>query len=88
MDGKNHEQMHMHSSRSINRPATRYRWWVTWTANGRHGSRAWIMVKEYGDDGTPLTTMTLQVLDQAMLHGLLVQIRDLGLPLLAVNWVP
>lgn len=45
------------------------------------------LVKEYSDDGTPVTTMTLEVLDQAMLHGLLTQIRDLGLPLLAVNRV-
>ena len=41
--------------------------------------------REYGADGTPITTMTVQVLDQSMLHGLLAQIRDLGLPLLAVN---
>ena len=45
------------------------------------------LVKEYSDDGTPVTTMTLEVLDQAMLHGLLAQIRDLGLPLLAVRRV-
>jgi hypothetical protein len=45
------------------------------------------MVKEYSDDGIPMTTMTLEVLDQAMLHGLLTQIRDLGLPLLAVNHI-
>ena len=45
------------------------------------------LVKEYGDDGTPVTTMTLEVLDQAMLHGLLIQIRDLGLPLLAVTHI-
>jgi len=45
------------------------------------------LVKEYGEDGTPVTTMTLEVLDQAMLHGLLTQIRDLGLPLLAVKRV-
>ena len=43
------------------------------------------LVREYGEDGAPVTTMTLEVLDQAMLHSLLAQIRDLGLPLLAVN---
>ncbi len=43
------------------------------------------LAKGYGEDGTPITTMTVEVLDQAMLHGLLVQIRDLGLPLLTVN---
>jgi hypothetical protein len=31
--------------------------------------------------------MTVEVIDQAMLHGLLAQIRDLGLPLLAVHRV-
>ncbi len=39
----------------------------------------------YGEDGTPITIMTGEVLDQAALHGLLTVIRDLGLPLLAVN---
>jgi hypothetical protein len=39
----------------------------------------------YGEDGTPITTMTGEVTDQAALHGLLTVIRDLGLPLLAVN---
>jgi hypothetical protein len=45
------------------------------------------LVKEYSEDGTPITTITVEVLDQAMLHGLLAQIRDMGLPLLAVNRV-
>ena len=35
------------------------------------------------DDGTPL--LLCQVMDQAVLHGLLRQIRDLGLPLISVN---
>jgi hypothetical protein len=39
----------------------------------------------YGEDGTPITSITGEVLDQAALHGLLTVIRDLGLPLLAVN---
>lgn len=39
----------------------------------------------FGEDGTPVTVMTGEVLDQAMLHGLLTAIRDLGLPLLGVN---
>ena len=42
------------------------------------------LVNDFGDDGTPITTITGKVLDQAMLHGLLTRIRDLGLPLLAV----
>jgi hypothetical protein len=39
----------------------------------------------YGEDGTPITSITGEILDQAALHGLLTVIRDLGLPLLAVN---
>ncbi|MEO1439353.1 MAG: hypothetical protein AAFV33_03060 [Chloroflexota bacterium] len=35
------------------------------------------------EDGT--TLLTCQVVDQAALHSLLRQIRDLGLPLLSVN---
>ena len=35
------------------------------------------------DDGT--TLLTCHVVDQAALHGLLRQIRDLGLPLISVN---
>jgi len=38
-----------------------------------------------GDDGT--TLLICQVVDQAALHGLLRQIRDLGLLLLSVNCV-
>jgi len=45
------------------------------------------LVREYGEDGSPVTTMTLEVRDQAMLHSLLAQIRDLGLPLLAADRV-
>ena len=43
------------------------------------------LAHEHGEDGTPITVMVGEVLDQAMLHGLLAKIRDLGLPLLAVN---
>lgn len=35
------------------------------------------------DDGT--TLLTCHVIDQAALHALLRQIRDLGLPLISVN---
>lgn len=34
-------------------------------------------------DGT--TLLTCQVVDQAALHGLLRQIRDLGMPLISIN---
>ena len=36
------------------------------------------------DDGGGITTLSGFVADQAALHGLLAQIRDLGLPLLSV----
>lgn len=45
------------------------------------------LVNKVSEDGTPITAITGEVLDQAMLHGLLTRIRDLGLPLLAVNRV-
>jgi hypothetical protein len=35
--------------------------------------------------GTPITTLTGQIIDQVALHGLLSRIRDLGLPLLLVQ---
>lgn len=37
------------------------------------------------DDGT--TVLTCQVIDQAALHGMLRQIRDLGLPLISINQI-
>jgi len=43
------------------------------------------LVVGYGEDGTPITIITGEVTDQSALHGLLTVIRDLGLPLLAVN---
>ena len=45
------------------------------------------LANEHGEDGTPITIMTGEILDQAMLHGLLTIIRDLGLPLLSVTRV-
>lgn len=38
------------------------------------------------EDGNTLLTGT--IMDQAALHGLLKKIRDLGMPLLAINSVP
>jgi hypothetical protein len=38
----------------------------------------------FGEEGTPLTTLTVQIADQAALHGVLANIRDLNLPLISV----
>jgi hypothetical protein len=46
-----------------------------------------ILTNDHHDDGTPVTIITGEVADQAMLHGLLTRIRDLGLPLLSVTRV-
>lgn len=48
--------------------------WADWFEN------AIITLEENGD-----TLLTLPVIDQAALHGLLKKIRDLGMPLLSVN---
>ena len=38
-----------------------------------------------GEDGTPITTFTGHLADQAALHGVLGRIRDINMPLLSVN---
>lgn len=50
------------------------RQWENWFEN------ATITLEKDGD-----TLLTLPVIDQAALHGLLKKIRDLGMPLLSVN---
>jgi len=42
---------------------------------------------ESGDDGSPVTTLTGAVVDQAALHGLLARISDLNLTLISVTQV-
>ena len=42
---------------------------------------------ETGDDGSPVTTLTGMVVDQAALHGLLARISDLNLTLISVTLV-
>jgi hypothetical protein len=39
----------------------------------------------FAEDGTPETTFTGQLIDQATLHGVLARIRDINMPLLSVN---
>ena len=86
MDGKTMSKRT--SKLTLDQPA-RYRVQVVGHLDDKRA--AWFecldLVREYGEDGTPVTTMTFEVLDQAMLHSLLAQIRDLGLPLLAADRV-
>ena len=48
--------------------------WIDWFGD------VTIMLEENGD-----TLLTCPVIDQAVLHGLLKKVRDLGMPLLSVN---
>ena len=45
------------------------------------------MITGLSDDGTPITTFTGQIADQAALHGMLARIRDMNLPLISVTQV-
>ncbi len=38
----------------------------------------------FAEDGTPVTTFTGQLIDQATLHGVLARIRDIHMPLISV----
>jgi hypothetical protein len=40
----------------------------------------------YAEDGTPITILSGAIMDQAALHGILQEIRDLGLILLLVEY--
>lgn len=39
----------------------------------------------FNDDGTPITTFTGHLVDQAALHGVLARIRDIHMPLISVS---
>ncbi len=41
----------------------------------------------FAEDGTPITTFTGPLVDQAALHGVLGKIRDINMPLISVNQV-
>ena len=41
----------------------------------------------FTEDGTPVTTFTGPIIDQAALHGVLGKIRDINMPLISVNQV-
>ncbi len=71
---------------TLHRPA-RYRLVVGSHVDGENA--AWLsgltLRHSYTPSGVPITTLEGTLLDQAALHGLLTKIRDLGLPLIAVN---
>jgi hypothetical protein len=43
------------------------------------------IVTGFGEDGTPITTLSGQFVDQAALHGVLATIRDINVPLISVR---
>ena len=45
------------------------------------------MIPGLGEEGTPITTFTGHLVDQAALHGVLAKIRDMNLPLISVTQV-
>jgi hypothetical protein len=51
--------------------------------NPRWAARLQQLAFELNDDGT--TTLTGPLVDQAALHGLLAQLRDLGIPILSIQ---
>ena len=53
--------------------------------DARWAARFGVPTVEHGEDGT--TVIRTAVADQAALHGLLQQVRDLGLPLVSVKRV-
>ncbi len=60
-----------------------------------HLSQGWVkwfgelaLTIGYDEAGQPITTLSGMIADQAELHGILIRIRDLGLPLLLVELEP
>ena len=62
-----------------------YRIRVSGHLDDRWSERFGGLAVQHQEDGT--TELVGPVVDQAALHGLIIRIRDLGLPLLAVNRV-
>jgi hypothetical protein len=46
-----------------------------------------LITTDFGRDGTPITTFTGPMVDQAALHGVLAKIRDINMPLISVNQI-
>lgn len=52
--------------------------WVSWLEGLKvaHG---------FSQDGAPFTKLSGSVADQAALHGVLIKLRDIGIPILSIN---
>ena len=61
--------------------------WYEIRVQGRLGDRwvSWFDEMALRTDDAGVTTLRGRVVDQAALHGLLARVRDIGLPLLAVE---
>ena len=59
-----------------------------WVRNGQQPLIISNMRIELRKNGFPITTLCGTVADQAALHGLLQQVRDLALVLFLVEWLP
>jgi hypothetical protein len=46
-----------------------------------------LITADFSEDGTPITTFTGLMVDQAALHGVLAKIRDINMPLISVNQI-
>ncbi len=55
--------------------------WVSWF-------EGFTITYSFSHEGTPVTTLSGAIADQAALHGVLIKLRDIGIPLLSVNRVP
>lgn len=71
---------------SLSQPA-RYRLVLASHVDGRNATWQSNLTLHHGytTTGVPITTLEGTLPDQAALHGLLIKIRDLALPLIAVN---
>ncbi len=52
------------------------------------GGCGWFEELQIEEEGDGVTKLTGEIADQSALHGILTRVRDLGLPLLAVERLP
>ncbi len=55
--------------------------WVSWF-------EGFTITHGFSHEGLPVTKLSGSIADQAALHGVLIKIRDIGIPLLSVNRSP